>query len=226
MWYCNNDSTHDFLIYMLDRTHNVITQFYVMEVQTMLSVWSNPLGSDEKHLRVVVIGRTTKWVGRMKNVHLPSQLAPKSYHFQLCPRLQYSMATLATHLHVLENLFHKAEFQMLSCLEVSQHVKTVWRKLAQECGDIVLFKTLVEQFIGWLEVILQQYGANFTVLKKLWALIEALQLEVGCQGKPLCKTGVTCNGLLNQDSVGRGIIVQAHNHIGLSPSGAAKGQGP
>jgi hypothetical protein len=36
-----------------------------------------------------------------------------------------------------------------------------------------------------LEVLLQHYGAGFTISRKLQASIEATQLEVGCKGNPL-----------------------------------------
>jgi hypothetical protein len=69
---------------------------------------------------------------------------------------------LATPLQDVENILHKLEFEMLSAMGNNQHVKTEWRKLAREFGGIGLFNIPIEQFISWIEVLLQHYGADFT----------------------------------------------------------------
>ncbi len=50
---------------------------------------------------------------------------------------------------------------------------------------IGLFKLSIQQFISWLDVLLQHYGSDFMTSRKLQASLEAMQLEVGCSGKPL-----------------------------------------
>jgi hypothetical protein len=95
------------------------------------------------------------------------------------------MGTLATSKNDIEDLLHKQEFKMLSYLGVNQHVKREWRRLPREFGGIVLYDLGVEQFIIWIETLLQHYGAGFTTSKKLEASLEAMQLEIGCEGNPL-----------------------------------------
>jgi hypothetical protein len=80
--------------------------------------------SDKKHLQEVVIGKTTKWVGKLKNSHLPVHLAWKAYCFQLWPEIRYGLSILATPLQDVDDILHKLEFKMLSALGVNQHVKT------------------------------------------------------------------------------------------------------
>jgi hypothetical protein len=74
---------------------------------------------------------------------------------------------------------------MLSYLGVKQHVKTEWRRLPREFGGIGLYNLSIEQFISWMEVLLQHYGTGFTTSKNLQASLEAMQSELGCSGNPL-----------------------------------------
>ncbi len=52
-------------------------------------------------------------------------------------------------------------------------------------SGIGLYNLSIEQFIGWVELILQHYGKGSTISKKMQALLEAVQLENGCRGNPL-----------------------------------------
>jgi hypothetical protein len=184
-WLYDDTKLFELTIILPDRTRKDITQLRVTDSKKMLGVWSAPCGSDKKHLEEVVVGKTTKWIGRLKNSHMPVHLAWKAYHFQLWPGICYGLSTMATPLDEVRKILHKLEFEMLSPLGVNQHMKTEWRKLAREFGGIGLFDIPIEQFIGWLEVLLQHYGAGFTTSRKLQASIEATQLEVGCNGNPL-----------------------------------------
>ncbi len=46
----------------------------VREGRNMLGVWLSPDGSDGTHLNQVVVGKVSKWVNEIKNVHLPVHL--------------------------------------------------------------------------------------------------------------------------------------------------------
>jgi hypothetical protein len=186
-WEYKNDMSHNLTILMPGGDRTKITQLPVTEGKKMLGVWSSPTGSDEKHLQEVILGKTSKWVGRLKNAQLPVHLAWKAYRYQLWPSIRYGLGTLATPRTDIEGLLHKLEFAMLSHLGVNQHVKMEWRRLPQEFGGIGLYNLAVEQFIAWMEILLQHYGAGFTTSKKLRASLEALQLEIGCAGNPLSK---------------------------------------
>jgi hypothetical protein len=148
-WMYDGTNLYELTIILPDGTCRATPHFRVMDSRKMLGVWSLPNRSDKKHLQEVVIGKTTKWVGRLKNSHLPLHLAWKAYCFQLWPGIQYGFLTLATPLQDVENILHKLEFKMLSALEVNKHVKTEWRKLAQEFGGIGLFNISVN--IGLVE---------------------------------------------------------------------------
>jgi hypothetical protein len=148
-------------------------------------------GIDTKHLQEVVLGKLSKWMGRLKNAHLPVHLAWKAYQHQLWPSIRYGIGTLATSRKDIKDLLHKLEFEMLLYLGVNQHVETEWRRLPREFGGIGLYNLSVEQFIAWMETLLQHYGAGFTTSKKLEASLEAMQLEIGCMGNPLDEDNVT-----------------------------------
>jgi hypothetical protein len=85
------------------------------------------------------------------------------------------------------SLLHSLEFKILGSMGVNRHVKMEWRTLAREFGGIGLYSLTIEQFISWLEVILQHYCMGSTLSRKMHASLEALQLEVGCRGNPLNK---------------------------------------
>jgi hypothetical protein len=70
---------------------------------------------------------------------------------------------------------------------VNTHIKVEWHTIAREFCGIGLFSLPVEQFICWLEMILQHYQAGRTVSSKLRATLEVLQLELGCRGNPMNK---------------------------------------
>jgi hypothetical protein len=123
-WMYDKTKLYELTIILPDGTCRAITQLRVTDSRKMLGVWSSPNGSDKKHLQEVVIGKTTKWVGRLKNSHLPLHLAWKACCFQLWPEIRYGLLTLATPLQDMENILHKLEFEMLSALGVIQHVKT------------------------------------------------------------------------------------------------------
>jgi hypothetical protein len=81
--------------------------------------------------------------------------------------IRYGISTLANHSKEIEDILHGLEFEMLSCLRVNQHIKTEWRRLAQEFGGIGLFNLSIEQFIGRVKMVLQHYGTRSTISKKM-----------------------------------------------------------
>jgi hypothetical protein len=122
-WEYDNTQLYELTIILPDRTHKAITQLCVMDSWKMLGVRSFPNRSDKKHLQEVVIKKTTKWVGKLKNSHLPVHLAWKTYCFQLWPGIRYGLSMLPTPLQDVDDILHKLEFEMLSALGVNQHVK-------------------------------------------------------------------------------------------------------
>jgi len=51
-------------------------------------------------------------------------------------------------------------------------------------GGIGLFSFAIEQTIGMINMLIQHYGAETTLARKITASLEALQLEIGCVGSP------------------------------------------
>ncbi len=184
-WEYKNNMQHELTILLLGGSCKAIPQLPVTEGRKMLEVWSSPTGSDTKHLQEVVLGKTSKWLGRLKSAHLSTHLAWKAYRFQLWPSISYGVATLATPRKEIEEILCKLKFKMLSCLGVNQLINTEWRRLPREFGGIGLYNLSIEQFISCMEVLLHHYGTGFTTSKKLQASFEAMQLEIGCSGNPL-----------------------------------------
>jgi hypothetical protein len=182
--YDRNASSYKLSIPLPDGSREEIIQLPVSEWKKMLGVWSSPDGLDAKHLQEVVVGKTRTWVNCLRNANLPSHLAWKAYRFQLVPAIRYGISTLANRSKEIEDILHSLEFEMLSCLGVNRHIKTEWQRLAQEFGGIGLFNLSIEQFIGWVEMVLQHYGTGSTISKKMQASLEAVQLEIGCRENP------------------------------------------
>ncbi len=183
--YDRNASSYKLSIPLPDGSREEIIQLLVSESKKMLGVWLSPDGLDAKHLQEVVVGKTRTWVNQLQNANLPIYLAWKAYKFQLGPVICYGISTLANRSKEIEVILHGLEFEMLSCLGVNRHVKTEWRRLTQKFGGIGLFNFSIEQFIGWVEMVLQHYRTGSIISKKMQASLEAAQLEIGCHGNPL-----------------------------------------
>jgi hypothetical protein len=94
-----------------NNTRAKIWQLHVTEAKKMLGVWSNPIGSDEKHLKKVVVEKVKQWVVRIKkNAHLPVHLVWKAYRYNLLPGVRCGIATLATPMAVTTSLLQSLEF--------------------------------------------------------------------------------------------------------------------
>jgi hypothetical protein len=76
------------------------------------------------------------------------------------------------------------KFTAFSFLGINRNVKREWQTIHRTFGGISLFSFPVEQTIGMINMLVQHYGAGTTLAKKMTALIEALQLKIGCIGNP------------------------------------------
>jgi hypothetical protein len=186
--YDKNGSSHILSIPLPDSSQQQITQLPVLKLMKMLGVGPSPDGSDAKHLQEVVVGKTRTWVSCIWNSNLPTHLVWKSYGFQLVPAIRFGIAILANQSEDIENILHSLEFKMLSSMGVNRHIKVKWRKLAREFGRIGLFNLTNKQFIGWAELILQHYGTDSTISKKMRASLETAQLKLVAMGTPSMNT--------------------------------------
>jgi hypothetical protein len=186
-WRCDHRTNFTLTIPLPDGARAKIQQTNIDEAKKMLGVWSTPSGNDTRHLEECIIAKTRTWMERIKNSTLPTHLVWRAYRYQLWPGLRYSLGKNATWNAATRSLLHALEFEMLSSMGVNKHVKVEWRTIAREFWGIRLFSLPIEQFICWLEMILQHYQAGRTVSSKLRATLEALQLELGCRGNPMNK---------------------------------------
>jgi hypothetical protein len=107
------------MIPLPDGTDAEITRLPVLEARKMLGVCSSLDGNDTTHLQEVVVKKAEKWLQRLKNVHLPTHLARKAYHYQLWPGIGYGLTMLANNKEALDALLHNPEFEMLPFLGVN-----------------------------------------------------------------------------------------------------------
>ena len=108
------------------------------------------------------------------------------YKFKLCAGIR-CIATLAIPLTEAQRVLRIENFHCLSFLGINRNVKRERRTIHRAFGGIGLFSFPVEHTIGMIHMLVQHYGAGTILAKKLSALIEALQLEIGCIGSPFDK---------------------------------------
>ena len=194
-WDYDDRAQYDLTIPLPDGSRHSIEQLPTGESRKMLGVWSNPRGTDDRHIQEVVLGKTKSFVIRIKNSHLPTHLVWKAYRSCLIPALKYGLSTLATQMECTQNLLRKWEFELISYLGVNRHVRTEWRSIPRELGGVGLWNYTVEQCKSWLEALLQHYGRGTMIAKKMIASLEALQLEIGCARNPLSEDYASRGGL-------------------------------
>ncbi len=168
-----------------DGSSATISQAEILTAEKALGVWSTVDGNDSKHISKNVTSRFEKWASEMINGHLPARLGWIAYKFKLWLGLRYGLATLAMPLTIARATLQKENFRILSVLGINCNVKWKWRTLHRTFGGIGLFDLAVEHTIGMINIFVQHYGAGTTVGLKYSALLEALQLEIGCTGNPL-----------------------------------------
>jgi hypothetical protein len=142
-------------------------------------------GKDNKHIAQSVTGWVQKWITKMTTEHLPARLGWVAYKFKLRPGIHYGLATLAMSLKTANTMLGQENLWLLSFLGINQNVKREWRTLHWAFRGIWLFSLAVEHTIATLNMIVQHYRAGTTLTMKFSASLEALQLEIGCAGKPL-----------------------------------------
>ncbi len=116
----------------------------------------------------------------MTNGNLLAQLGWVAYKFELWPGIRYGLVTLALSLETANNMLHRENFMLLSFLGINCNIKCEWRTLHHAFGGLGLFSLAVEHTIAMINMIVQHYGTETMLVKKFSALLEALQLEIGC----------------------------------------------
>jgi hypothetical protein len=92
---------------------------------------------------------------------------------------------LAMPLETANNMLRRENFKLLPFLRINCNVKCEWRTLHCAFRGIGLFRLAVEHTIAMTNMIVQHYGTETTLAKNFSALLEALQLEIGCTRNPL-----------------------------------------
>jgi len=107
-----------------------------------------------------------------------------AYRFKLWVGIRYGIATLAIPLAESHRILQTENFQCLSFLGINRNVKREWQTLHRAFGGIGLFSFAIEQTIGMINMLIQHYGAETTLARKITASLEA---EIGCVGSPFAE---------------------------------------
>ncbi len=183
---------------LLDGSTANIAHGDIITAEKAISVWSTVSGNNDKHLEENVSRQTGSWINKMHNGHLPARLGWMVYRFKLWPFIQYSLATLATPLTAAQRVLLRENFHSLSFLGVNRNFKKEWRTIHCTFGGIGLFSFAIEHTISMINMFIQHCGVGTMLAKKFMALLEALQLELGCAGNPLHKNFDERNSLATE----------------------------
>ncbi len=162
-----------------------VLQGEVLVAERALGIWSSIDGNNEAHVEHNKYKQVEKWMNRMRNGHLPAKLGWIAYHFKLWAGVRYGLAVLVTPLSISAGVLKKQNFWLLLFLGVNRDAKTEWQTIHRAFGGIGLFSFAIEQIIGMIHMFVQHFEPGMTLAKKFTAMLEALQLEIGCIGNPL-----------------------------------------
>ena len=98
--------------------------------------------------------------------HLPAKFAWVPYKFKLWPGMRYGLVTLATPLHVAQELLRGVERSMILFLGVNRNIKRGWTTLSRAFRGMGLLSFPVEQMICWMNMIVQHFGVPSILLAK------------------------------------------------------------
>jgi hypothetical protein len=153
-----------------DGTSAMISQGEVSVAEKALGVWSTVDGNDNEHLAQNITGRAKKWISKMKNGHLPACLGWVAYKFKLWPGVRYGLAMLAMPLEAAQRALQHVNFHLLPLLGMNRNVKWEWRSLHRVFGGIGLYSLPSEHTIAMINMLIQHYGAETTLAKKILSL--------------------------------------------------------
>ena len=78
---------------------------------------------------------------------------------------------LATLLSITADLFSRVDFHMLSFLGVNRKIKKGWQNIPRAFGGVGLYSFPAEQFICWLNMLIQHFGSPWFWGKKNLSII-------------------------------------------------------
>ena len=108
-----------------------------------LGVYDSPAGGTKGHLDYIK-KKTSTWIKRMKNGHLPSTIAWVAYKLQLWTGLQYGLSTMTNDLEETKSLLHNEDQEMLNILGIYQNIPRGLRGLLPTVGGFGLFNLATE----------------------------------------------------------------------------------
>ena len=149
-----------------------------------LGVYNAPAGGNVGHLEYIR-DKTRRWVNKMANGHLPSQMAWVAYKHQLWPGLRYGLGTMTNDIDEASNLLRKEEYNTLNLLGIASTVITGLRKLSPTFGGFGLYNLVTEQLISRINMLMQHYHTPTNIGRKLDVSLRLLQLQIGTAANPL-----------------------------------------
>ncbi len=160
-----------------DGTKSIIKQEEATVSKKTLEIHNLPAGGNAGHLDHIKT-KTTTWVNRMTNGHLPSHMAWVAYKHQLWPGLQYSLGTMNNDIEQASTLLDDVDYRTLNVLGILRNVTKGLRKIHTTFGGFDLFDLGTEQLISRVNMFFQHYHILTNLSRKLNASLGYLQLQI------------------------------------------------
>jgi hypothetical protein len=173
----------DLLITNPDGTKSAIKQEKATASKKTLGIYNAPAGGNKGHLDYIR-SKTTTWINRMANGHLPSHIAWVAYRHQLWPGLRYGLGTMTNEIKPAATLLDEVNYKTLNVLSILRNVTKGLRKIHTTFGGFRLFNLATEKLINRVNMFFQNYHISTNLSKKLDASIGYLQLQVGMPQNP------------------------------------------
>ena len=148
------------------------------EEKKSLGIYFCPTGGSKEQL-VSIKEKVRKWVSKMRNGYLPTNLAWLSYKFKLWAGVRYGIGAMTNDVEEGENLLDEEDFDSLNFFGVAITLPKALRKLHCTFGGIGMMNFRTEQFIERVLLLLQHYCTGSSLSMKLDASMAYLQLQLG-----------------------------------------------
>ena len=136
-----------------------------------------PAGGSKEQLKSIK-EKVHKWVGKMRNGYLPTNLAWLSYKHKLWPGASYGIGAITNDVEEGEELLDEEDDDSLNFFGVAITLTKPLRKLHCTFGGIGMMNFRTEQFIARVLLLLQHYCTG-SLSMKLGASLAYLQLQLG-----------------------------------------------
>ena len=148
-----------------DNETTEIPSLATCEERKSLGVYFCPEGGSKKQMNTIK-EKVDKWVNKMKNGYLPTNLAWMAYCHKLWPSARFGLGTMTNEVEAMESMLDKEDYESLNGFRVASTLKKGWRKLHIAFGGLGMVSLKTEQLIERILLLLQHYHTGSIIRKR------------------------------------------------------------